>query len=58
VLAEDPVQSELRHFSMKLGMNLPPKWSAVSEESINHSKSNKDIAEDIAGQSGNVDVLG
>ncbi len=29
-------------------MNVPPNLSAVTQEGVNHSKSNKDVAEDIA----------
>jgi hypothetical protein len=42
---------------MTLGMNVPRNCSVVSEESINHSKSNKGIAEDIARHSGSIDFL-
>lgn len=40
-----------------LGMNVPPKGSADPPEGINHSTSNKDVAEGIARQSGNKYIL-
>ncbi len=30
------------------GTNIPPKLSAVTQEGINHSNSNEDVAEDLA----------
>ena len=40
-----------------LDMNLPLNWSAVSQEGINHSNSDKDVAGDIERQSDNIDIL-
>ena len=40
-----------------LGMNVPPNWSAVSQESINHSNGNKDVSGDVKRQMGDIDIL-
>ena len=40
-----------------LGMNVPSKWSADLPEGINHSASNKGVAESITRQSGNINIL-
>ena len=40
-----------------LGMKVPPKGGADAPEGINHSTSDKDVAEGIARQSGNKDIL-
>ena len=44
------------HLAM-LGMNVPPNWSAVSQESVNHSNGNKDVSGDIKRHSGDIDIL-
>ena len=48
--------NELWHITM-LGMNVPLNWSTVSQESINHSNSYKDITGDIKRQGSDIDVL-
>ena len=40
-----------------LVMNVPSKWSADLPEGINHSASNKGVAESITRQSGNINIL-